>query len=71
MVTAPGCGHMMYAEITQIDHGSSEFSTHTGIRIPKLVVNQGKDTRTFRLAARPLAAPKNYCPYIVAEKVLG
>lgn len=71
MVTAPGCGHMMYAEITQIDHGSSEFSTNTGMRIPKLIVNQDKDTRKFRLAARPLAAPKNYCPYIVAENVVG
>ena len=25
MVTAPGCGHLMYGQITQIDYGSTEF----------------------------------------------
>ncbi len=26
MVTAPGCGHLMYGQITQIDYGSTEFA---------------------------------------------
>lgn len=71
MVTAPKCGHLMYGQITQIDFGSTVPATHTGIRIPKLVVDQDKDIRKLRLATRPLAAPKTYCPYIVASGVVG
>lgn len=71
MVTAPNCGHMMYGQITQIDYGSSEFTTHTGKRIPKFMLDQINDIRKIRLACRPLAAPKNYCPYIYAANVVG
>lgn len=71
MVTAPNCGHMMYGAITQIDHGSTDYTTHTGARIPKLSVIQDKDIRKLRLGTRPLSAPHNYCPYIVAKNVVG
>lgn len=71
MVTAPGCGHMMYGQITQIDYGDSDFTDHAGIRIPKFVLDQDKDIRKLRLGARPLAAPKNYCPYIYAPNIVG
>jgi len=71
MVTAPNCGHMMYGQITQIDYGSTTFTDHAGIRVPKFVLDQDKDIRKLRLGARPLAAPKNYCPYIYAAEVVG
>lgn len=71
MVTAPGCGHMMYGQVTQIDFGSTDFATHTGMLIPKFSVNQDKDQRKLRLASRPLAAPHNYCPYIYAANVVS
>lgn len=71
MVTAPGCGHMMYGQITQIDYGSTDFTDHAGMRVPKFVLDQANDTRKIRLASRPLAAPKNYCPYIYAADVIG
>lgn len=71
MVTAPGCGHMMYGQITQIDYGSTDYTDHAGIRVPKFSINQDKDIRKLRLGARPLAAPKNYCPYIYAAEVVG
>jgi len=71
MVTAPNCGHLMYGQITQIDFGATNFSTHAARRIPKLIVDQGKDTRKLRLGARPLAAPNSYCPYIYAENVVA
>lgn len=71
MVTAPGCGHLMYGQVTQIDYGSTEFSTHTGKRIPKLCVDQLNDERKLRLACRPLAAPKRRSPYIYAANVCG
>lgn len=71
MVTAPGCGHIMYSQITQMDYGQAEFSTHIGIRVPKLVVDQDNDIRKLRLGTRPLAAPKSYCPYIYSEAVVG
>lgn len=71
MVTAPGCGHMMYGQITQIDFGSTEFTTYANKRVPKFFVDQDKDIRKLRLGSRPLAAPLNYCPYIYAANVVG
>ena len=71
MVTAPGCGHMMYGQITQIDFGATSPKTYTAMRVSKFVLDQDKDTRKLRLGARPLAAPKNYCPYIYAANVVG
>lgn len=71
MVTAPNCGHIMYGQITQIDFGSTEYTSHPGIRVPKFSVDQDNDQRKLRLATRPLAAPRNYCPYIFAPKVVG
>lgn len=70
MVTAPGCGHMMYGQITQIDYGTIVHKTYAAKRVPKFVLDQDRDTRKLRLASRPLAAPKNYCPYIYAAKVV-
>lgn len=71
MVTAPKCGHIMYGQITQIDFGSTEYTSHTGIRVPKFTLDQENDIRKLRLASRPLAAPRNYCPYILAKKVVA
>lgn len=71
MVTAPNCGHLMYGQITQIDFGSTEYTSHAGIRVPKFTLDQDKDMRKLRLASRPLAAPRNYCPYIRAKNVVS
>jgi GNAT superfamily N-acetyltransferase len=70
MVAAPGCGHMMYGSITQIDYGSTDFATYAKKRVPKFILDQEHDIRKLRLGTRPLAAPKNYCPYIFAEDVV-
>lgn len=71
MVTAPGCGHMMYGQITQIDYGSTEFTTYAKTRVPKFILDQEHDIRKLRLGARPLAAPKDYCPYLYAANVVS
>ena len=71
MVTAPGCGHLMYGQVTQIDYGSTDPVSYAAKHVPKLVVDQANDTRKLRLATRPLAAPKDYCPYIYAANVCG
>lgn len=71
IVTAPGCGHMLYGSITQIDHGETMPTTHAGTRVPKFVIKEEDDIRKLRVAARPLAAPKTYCPYIYAANVVG
>lgn len=71
MVTAPACGHMMYGQITQIPFGSTNYETFASKRVPKFVVDQDRDIRKLRLGARPLAAPKNYCPYIYAANVVS
>ncbi len=69
MVTAPGCGHMMYAQITQIEP-DNEYHTFAMKRVPKFVVDRDKDTRKLRLGARPLAAPLQKTPWIYAANVV-
>ena len=71
MVTAPGCGHMMYGQITQINYGDTGYTTHAAQRVPKFTLDQPNDTRKLRLGARPLAAPQSYCPYIYAANVVS
>lgn len=69
-ITAPGCGHLMYGQITQIDYGQTDFTSYVAKRVPKLIVDQGNDLRKLRYACRPLAAPKNYTPWIYMESVI-
>ncbi len=69
MVTAPNCGHMMYAQVSQIEP-DDEFHTFAMKRVPKFVVDRDKDTRKLRLASRPLAAPKQKAPWLYAADVL-
>lgn len=69
MVTAPGCGAMRYANVTQIDFGKTDYETYTGTRIPRLEIE--KNTRKLVLTARPLATPKYYAPYCYAENVIA
>lgn len=71
MVTAPDCGHLMYGQITQINHGDTDFTSYAAKRVPKLVVEQGSDERKLRLATRPLAAPKDYSPFIYASQAVS
>jgi hypothetical protein len=70
MVTAPGCGKTAYGAVTQIDFGSSEFSTYEGKRIPKLTIEQNNDIRKLRLASRPFTAPKNMAPWMYAANAV-
>ena len=69
MVTAPGCGAMRYANVTQIDFGKTDYETYTGTRIPRLEIE--KNNRKLVLTSRPLATPKYYAPYCYAENVIA
>lgn len=70
MVTAPGCGHMMYGRIDQIED-DNEYHSFAMRRVPKFVVDKDKDTRKLRLGSRPLAAPHCKAPWMYAENVVG
>lgn len=69
MVSAPGCGHMMYGRISQIPYLGKNVETYAKKRVPKVLVED--NVRKLRLGAKPLAAPLNYCPYIHAPNVVG
>ena len=71
LVTAPGCGHLMYSAITQINYGDTKHTTIASRRVPKFSLNQENDLRKTILKARPLAAPHNYCPWIRVKNVVG
>lgn len=70
-ITAPSCGHLMYGQITQMDYGQTDFTSYVAKRVPKLIVDQPNDLRKLRYSCRPLAAPKNYTPWIYMESVIG
>ncbi|MBR3239147.1 MAG: major capsid protein [Oscillospiraceae bacterium] len=70
MVTAPGCGHLMYAHIVHMDD-AGDVETITGKRVPDLFVDRRKKKRELILEARPLAAPKNYSPWVYAADAVN
>ena len=55
--------HLVF-EITQIDYGSADHKSYAAPRVAKFILDQPNDSRSLRLACRPLAAPHNYCPYM-------
>ncbi len=69
MVTAPGCGHMMYARIDQME-SDGQFHSFAMKRVPKFVADVEHDIRKLRLGARPLAAPHQKAPWIYAANVV-
>ena len=71
VVTAPNCGHTMYGAINQIEVTDGPLVTRSGRRIPKAIITQATDSRKFRLACRPLVAPRTYCPFIYAADVVS
>lgn len=70
MVTAPNCGHMMYARIDQMED-DREFHSFAMPRVPKFIADVDKDIRKLRVASRPLAAPRQKAPWIYAKNVVG
>lgn len=70
MVTAPGCGHLMYAHIVHMDE-EGNVQTITGKRVPDLYVNRRQKIRELILESRPLAAPKNYSPWVYAADTVN
>lgn len=70
MVSAPGAGHLMYAHITHLDEAGN-YTTITGKRVPDLFVDRKRKTREIILESRPLAAPKNYSPWVYAANVVA
>ncbi len=69
MVTYAGCGHMMYAKITQIEP-DEEYHIFAAKRVAKFIADPDKDIRKLRLASRPLAAPIIKTPWMYAPDVL-
>ena len=70
MVTAPGCGHLMYAHIVHMDE-NGDVETIAGKRVPDLFVDRRKKIREIILESRPLAAPKNYSPWVYAADAVN
>ena len=70
MVTAPGCGHLMYGRIDQLEE-DEQYHSFAMRRVPKYVADRDKDTRKLRLASRPLTAPLHKAPWIYAANVVG
>ena len=70
MVSAPGAGHLMYAHIVHMDEDGN-IETITGKRVPDLFVDRKKKIREIILESRPLAAPRNYSPWVYASGVVA
>lgn len=68
IITAPGCGHTIYGGVTQMEQDQN-FYTHAGTRVPKHDADPKHDTKEVRVTSKPLMAPKNRNPWMVAKKV--
>ena len=69
-VTAPDAGHLMYAHVVHMDD-KGDIETIKGKRVPDLYVDRRRKIREIVLEARPLAAPKNYSPWIYAANAVA
>ena len=70
MVSAPNAGHLMYAHVVHMDE-DGEIETIAGKRVPDLFVDRRKKIREIILESRPLAAPKNYSPWVYAANAVS
>ena len=70
VMTAPRAGHMLYGAVSQIEQADGEFHTYGRRRVPKYVANADGNVRTVTVSARPLPAPMNKNPFIVAKSLL-
>lgn len=62
-VTAPNAGHLMYGGISRMNE-QGKIETIAAKRFPDLFVKREKKMREITLESCPLAAPKNYAPWV-------
>ena len=62
-VTAPAAGHLMYGGISRMDD-NGKITTTAAKRFPDLFVERKQKMREITLESCPLAAPKNYSPWV-------
>ncbi len=62
-VTAPGAGHLMYGAATKMDD-NGKLHTIATKRLPDVDVHKKQKMREIWMETYPLAAPKNYSPWI-------
>lgn len=64
VLTAPGAGRGLYGAISQIEESDRKFHTYGAQRVPKSITDVGGDTRTVRVASKPLFVPKSVGPWV-------
>lgn len=69
-LTSPGSGQTVFGSISQLEQGSTSFTTYANTEVPKFLSDPYGETREIRLASRPISYPKNRGAFLVA-KVLG
>ena len=70
VMTAPRAGHTLYGAVTQVEQADYDYHTYGKRRVPKYVADATGNVRTLTLSARPLPAPLNKNPFIVAKSLL-
>lgn len=64
ILTAPNCGKMLYGCVKQMVGGNFEWNASK--RVPKLHIDEENDSRSLRIASRPLAVPAAVNPFVHA-----
>lgn len=67
ILTAPGCGHFLYSDVSMYPQGGTERKTFRGERIPKLFIDDDNDTQELRLYSRPLCVPETFAGWTVGK----
>jgi hypothetical protein len=69
VVTAPKSGVINYGAITQIDYGSSDFTTYAKPVVPLYEIKD--QTRSIMLRTAPLVQPKHKNPFYVSKVIFS
>lgn len=67
ILTTPGCGHLDYGAVRQMETGDDKWHTYAGTRVPKHVVDAQHDTEELVVTARPLPQPNTIGGIVVAD----
>lgn len=70
IVTAPNCGHTLYGAVSQLE-ADGEFHTYAGARVPLHLFQMKPPVKETQLTSKPIMAPYNKNPWMVATDVFN
>lgn len=67
VITSENAGKILYGAIGQVEEYDGEFHFYGASRVPKFYIDTNNDSRTLRVASRPLFQPREVNPWVSAD----